>query len=148
MSELEDIQKAAREAINKRRYERFRSTLQIRYHLVGGTEKNTLMKTGGYAVAGAFMAKAAETQDLRQVFSEDLSLGGLRISSPEPIKPGTDLWINVKLPAVPMPINALATVVRSGPVPNSAMFSSGLKFNAINQADVEKVERFLALQSK
>src|SRR5882672_8114411 len=127
MSDIDDIQRFAREAVNKRRYERFKANLQVRYQELGNTERNMLLKNAGYALSGAFMARAAETQDLQQMISEDLSVGGVRVMAPQPLKVGSELWVNLKLPSVPIPINALATVMWTKAAEKGPMFNSGLK---------------------
>src|SRR5882724_6697885 len=108
MSDIDEIQKRAREFLEKRRFERFRASLGVRFRVIGYDEKMSLIKSGGYAAPGAFMAKAAETRDLKLVVSEDISLGGLRIPTPQPLPKDSELWINLGLPGVPIPVNALA----------------------------------------
>lgn len=148
MSEIDDIQKRAKEFLDKRRFERFKASLQVSFRPISPSEKNALLKSGGYASPGAFMAKAAETQDLSHVISEDISAGGLRISTPQVMPSKLELWINLRLPGVPITVNALACVMWSRPVPGGGSFQSGLQFTAINQQDLAKVEGFLTLQKK
>lgn len=147
MSDIDEIQKRAKEFLEKRRYERFRAGLVVRFRVISPGEKNTLLKSGAYAKPGAFMAKAAETQDLNLVVSEDISAGGLKIPTPQALIQGSELWVNLTLSGVPIPVNALATVMWSR-VQGGGAFSSGLKFSGINEADLAKVEGFLTLQKK
>lgn len=145
MSEIDDIQRRAAEVLNQRVHERFKASLQVRYRSVGQDEKKNLLKNGSYSTPGAFLARAAETQELHYVVSEDLSKGGLRVSTPQPLPARSELWVNLKLPSVPVPVNALAEVVwtrTAGP-----SWASGLRFFSINDNDIESVEKFLALQS-
>lgn len=147
MDELEAMQKKALEIAVARRFERFKASLQVRYRLISGEEKKTLLRDGGYAAPGAFMAHASETKDLNQVMAEDISVGGLRISTPAPLELQSQLWVNLNVPGVPLTINALCSVVWTRPAGvNSKLFNSGLCFDVINQRDLEKVESFLALQ--
>src|SRR5438105_3807791 len=104
------MKRMADDILNKRKHERFRANLQIRYRSLGRDEKNILVKGGGYAAPGAFMAKAEETRELNMVTSEDISTGGLKISTPTPLPQNSELWLNMKLPEIPIPVNALAAV--------------------------------------
>ena len=147
MDDFEAMRIKALEIAVARRFERFKSSLQVRYRLINGAEKKTLLKDGGYAAPGAFMATASETKDLSQVIAEDISVGGVRITTPAPLEQASGLWVEVTVPGVPMPISALCTVMWTKPAgQGSALFSSGLRFDAINQNDFRKVEGFLALQ--
>ena len=147
MSEIDEIQKRAKEFLDKRRFERFKAGLQVRFRVIGAGEKQTLLGSSGYTAPGAFMAKAAELKDLKQVLSEDISLGGLRLATPLALPLGVDLWINLGLPEIPIPMNAIATVMWSRPHPSGG-YQNGLQFTAINQADLATVESFVAHQKK
>ena len=147
MSEIDDIKKRAKEFLDKRRFERFKASLKVSFRVIAPAEKNGLMKNSGYTAPGAFMAKATELKDLKQVLSEDISLGGLRLSTPQAMPLGVDLWINLGLPLIPFPMNAIATVMWSRPVATGG-YQSGLQFSGINQADLAKVEGFLALHKR
>ena len=59
MDEIDEIKKRAFEFLEKRRFERFKATLVVRFRVITASEKLTLIKSGGYAKPGAFMAKAA-----------------------------------------------------------------------------------------
>lgn len=149
MSEAEDLEASkqqAKEIMEKRRYERLRAGLQISYRAVGPTEEATLVKTGGYGAPDAFSSRTAEIKDFNKVVSEDVSLGGLRINTPRPLPTGMRLWVQVSLPDVPIPVNAIAAVMWSRQA--GSLCSSGLKFESISKLDLEKVERYLMLQKK
>jgi len=134
----------AQEALEKRRFERMKAGLQIKYRPVGPTEEATLAKQGNYAAPEAFKASSQEMQDFNKVACEDVSLGGLKINTPFPLAEGTHLWLQVGIPGVPMSVNALAEVRWSRRA--GSLCSSGLKFTGISNADLAKVERYLALQ--
>ena len=143
MSDQDEVAKAAHEALEKRRYERIKSGLQIKYRGVSPTEEATLAKQGGYGAAGAFHANTPEIKDFNKVVSEDISAGGLRINTPAPLPEGSRLWVQLTLPDVPIPVNAIASVRwtrRAG-----SLCSSGLRFESISKDDLVKVERYLTL---
>jgi hypothetical protein len=148
MSEMDEIQKRAREFLEKRRYERFKTSLQVRFRVISPEEKASLFKSGGFANPAGFSAEASEIQDLKQVLTEDISLGGLRIATPQAMPQGIDLWINLGFPEAPMPVSALAKVMWSRPAPGGGTYYSGLQFAAINQQDLAKVEGYLRLRNK
>lgn len=128
-------------AEEKRRYERFRSGLQVKFRGIGQTEKSTLIKQGGYGTPDAFKPQLPELQEFQKVVTEDVSLGGMRVNTSTPLPQGSDLWVQISIPKVPMQVNAIAKVMwtrRAG-----SLCSSGLKFEAISQGDLKKVEDFL-----
>ncbi len=139
-----DMERATREALEKRRYERFKAGLQVKFRVVGPTEEATLVKAGAFAAPSAVEGSAQEVRDIHRVLGEDISLGGLRITTPYPLAEGTRLWLQVSIPGVPLPLNAVGEVRwsrRSG-----SLCSSGLKFHSISKDDLARVERFLALR--
>lgn len=144
--ELKKMQDAAKAEMEKRRFERLKAGLQIKYRAVGPTEEATLVKQGGYAAPEAFHSHTPEIKDFSKVVSEDVSLGGLRISTPAPLPEGTRLWLQLTLPEVPIAVNAIAEVRWSRAA--GSLCSSGLKFVSISKADLDKVERYLVLQKR
>ena len=146
MSDQDAVQKAAQDALEKRRYERVKAGLQIKYRGVSPTEEATLVKQGGYGTPEAFQPSTPAMSDFNKVLSEDISAGGFKISTPAPLPEGTRLWVQLSLPGVPMAVNAIAQVRwtrRAG-----SLCSSGLKFESISQGDLQKVENYLVLQKK
>jgi hypothetical protein len=144
--DLAAMQQQAKDMLDKRRFERMKSGLQIKYRVVGATEEATLMKEGGYGAPEAFKANTPESKDFNKVVTEDVSVGGLRINTPSPLPVGTRLWVQLTLPEVPIPVNAIAEVrwsTRAG-----SLCNSGLKFESISKTDIEKVERYLFLQKR
>jgi hypothetical protein len=144
--DLEASKQQAKEILEKRRYERLRAGLQIKYRAVGPTEEATLVKDGGYASPEVFHSHTAEIKDFNKVVTEDISLGGLRINTTAPMPVGTRLWVQASLPDVPIAVNAIAQVMWSRTA--GSLCSSGLKFESISKTDLEKVERYLMLQKK
>ena len=146
MGELDDMHKVAQEALDKRRFERMKAGLQIKFRPVGPSEESTLVKQGGYAAPESFASHTAEIKDFNKVVTEDVSLGGLRITTPNRLPEGTRLWLQLSLPDVPIPVNAIAEVRWTKPLGSAS--SSGLKFESISKSDLDKVERYLVLQKR
>jgi hypothetical protein len=148
MSEIDDIKQRARDFLEKRRFERFRASLQIGYRIISAQEKSNYLKDGVFCPPQSVVPKASQTQDLTLVMTEDISLGGLRISSPAMLPQGSDLLVNLELPKIPIPVSALASLMWSRPSLEGGSYQNGLKFTAINNADLARVEGFLAMQKK
>jgi hypothetical protein len=146
MSDMDDMQKMAQEALEQRRFERMKTGLQIKFRAVGPSEEATLVKQGGYAAPEAFQSHTPEIKEFNKVVSEDVSLGGLRINTPVPLPEGTRLWLQLSIPEVPIPVNAIAVVRWSRTA--GSLCSSGLKFESISKSDLDKVERYLVLQKR
>jgi len=146
MGELEDMQAQAKAMLEQRRFERMKAGLQIKYRAVGPSEEATLIKQGGYGLPEAFHANTPEIKDFNKVVTEDISIGGMKIATPAPLPEGTKLWVQVSIPDVPIAVNAMATVrwTRSA----GTLCTSGLKFDSISKADLDKVERYLILQKR
>jgi PilZ domain len=146
MSDLDDMQQAAKNALDQRRFERMKAGLQIKYRAVGPSEEATLVKQGGYGLPEAFHANTPEIKDFNKVVTEDLSVGGVKIATAAPLPVGTRLWLQMTVPEVPISINAMAEVRWS--TKNGSLCTSGLKFESISKADLDKVERYLILQKR
>ena len=142
--DMSAMAKVAKDAMDKRRYERMKAGLQIKYRNVGPTEEATLMKQGDYGAPNAFKADTVELQDFTKVACEDISLGGLRINTPFPLPEGTRLWLQISIPGIPMAVNAIGEVRWSRRA--GSLCSSGVQFHGISMSDLGKVERFLTLQ--
>lgn len=136
----------------QRRYERMRASLSIKFRPVDLAEEAALERQGHYVAPAAFRANTAETRDLNKLVSEDsgvsedISLGGLKLTTMVPIAEGTRLCLEIVFPEVPIPVNATAEVRWCRQVEDQ--WSSGLKFIGISKTDLEKVERFLVLQKR
>lgn len=146
MGELEDMQAQAKAMLEQRRFERMKAGLQIKYRAVGPSEEATLIKQGGYGAPEAFHANTPEIKDFNKVVTEDISVGGMKIATPAPLPEGTKLWLQLTIPEVPISVNAMATVRWTRQA--GTLCTSGLKFDSISKADLDKVERYLILQKR
>lgn len=141
------MQDLAKAELDKRRFERMKAGLQIKYRPVVAAEEALLVKQGGYAAPESFKANTPEIKDFNKVVSEDVSLGGLKISAPVAMPPGARLWLQISLPDAPIAINAIAEVRWNKPE-GVGSFSHGLKFVSVSKPDLDKVERYLVLQKR
>jgi hypothetical protein len=145
-------EKLSKQALEHRRFERMRASLSIKYRLIAPQEEDALIKQGAYVSPEAYRGNTAETRDFNRLateddaVSEDISLGGLKISTPVPLAEATRLWVEVGMPDVPIPVSAIAEVRWCRPA--DGYWTSGLKFSGISKTDLEKVERFLVLQKR
>jgi hypothetical protein len=143
---------SSKQVQEQRRYERMRASLSIKFRPVDLEEEAVLEKQGHYVAPAAFKGNTAETRDLNKLVSEDngvsedISLGGLKLTTMVPIAEGTRLCLEIVFPEVPIPVNATAEVRWCRQMEDQ--WSSGLKFIGISKTDLEKVERFLVLQKR
>jgi len=151
LSEADDAQ-LSKEALENRRFERLNAALDIKYRVIGAEEEAMLLKQDQYVAPKAVKARTSEIRDFtkmaedRQVKSEDISLGGMKICGNMLIPMGSHLWVQVSLPEIPIPMNAIAEVRWRKPV--GTMWSTGLSFSGISKPDLEKVDRYLTLQKR
>jgi c-di-GMP-binding flagellar brake protein YcgR len=136
----------AKEILDKRRFERMKAGLQIKYRPVTTGEEATLVKQGGYGAPEAFHANTPEIKDFNKVVTEDVSVGGMKLTTPTSLPVGTRLWLQLSIPDVPISVNAMAEVRWTKA--EGALYASGLKFESISKADLDKVERYLMLQKR
>ena len=147
-----DEAQLSKEALENRRFERLNAALDIKYRVIGADEEAKLLKQEEYVAPKAVKARTSEIRDFtkmaedRQVKSEDISLGGMKISANVLIPMGSRLWIQVSLPEIPIPMNAIAEVRWRKPV--GSTWSTGLSFSGISKPDLEKVDRYLTLQKR
>jgi PilZ domain len=143
--------KLTKEIVEKRRFERLRANLQIKYRVMGPDEEAALTRAD-YVAPGSFKANTVEMSDFKKLtneevmVSENISLHGVRISMAHPMAEGTRLWLQVGLPGAPIPLHAIAEVrwCRSTGTP----WNAGLKFVGISKADLGRVDGFLTRQQQ
>jgi DNA-nicking Smr family endonuclease len=139
------------EIAEKRSFNRLQASLDIKYRLVGAEEEAAL-KQNDYVAPGAFKAHTTEVQDFNTlangevVVSEDISLGGLKISVSNPMTEGMKLLLQVTIPGVPIPVNAIGEVRWCRAVGD--LWNAGLMFSGLNKSDLDRVDRFLLLQKR
>ncbi|HTB21868.1 MAG TPA: PilZ domain-containing protein [bacterium] len=137
-------------APEKRSLERLQASLDIKYRVVGPDEEAAL-RQNDYAAPGSLKA-AKDLADFKnlssvaQVVSEDISLGGLKISVSNPVAEGMRLLLKVSIPDVPIPVSAIGEVRWCRAV--GEMWNAGLMFSGLNKADLDRVDRFLLLQKR
>ncbi len=133
------------EGAEKRRFDRLKAGLQVKFRPVGTTEEATLLKQGSFIAPETSNSSVDEIRDLTKVAAEDISTGGIRINTPVPLPEKAHLWLQVQLPGIPVPVNALGEVRWSRRA--GSLCSSGVRFLKISAEDLGKVERFVALRA-
>lgn len=138
-------------AAEKRGTERLQARIDIKYRVVDPDEEAEWRKND-YATPKAFSADSPEASvfsalvDDEVVVSEDISLGGLKISVSKPVTEGMKLLLQVSIPGVPIPVNAIGEVRWCQEVGN--LWNAGLRFLGLSKADLDRVDRFLLLQKR
>src|ERR1700722_12403824 len=145
------VGKLTKEMVEKRRFERLRAALQIKYRVMGPEDVAALAQ-GDYVAPGAFKANTVEMSDFKKLtneevmVSENISLHGVRISVAHPMAEGTRLWLQVNLPGAPIPLHAIGEVRWCHS--SGTQWNAGLKFVGISRADLGRVDGFLTRQQR
>src|SRR5580700_4471253 len=127
MSDANDTRRSEIEALEKRRFERFKAELQVRYRVLHPDERHKILKEGQFSAPDAVSVMESAVRELLQVFSQDVSLGGFSLATAQPLPKNLELLVQLTLPQVPVPVSALAEVRWSRPMPGGKNFQSGLK---------------------
>gem|GEM_PF-907700 len=134
-----------------RSFERVRTSLDIKYRVVGPDEEAAL-KLRNYAELEAFSPDPSKPEDFNStaseqvVVSDDISLGGLKISMSNPMTEGMRLWLQVTIPGVPIAVNAIGEVRWCRSV--GTLWNAGVRFSGLSKPDLDRVDRFLLLQKR
>jgi hypothetical protein len=139
------------EAAEKRSAERLQARIDIKYRVVDPEEEAEWRKND-YAAPEGFSPDSPEAPAFSAlandevVVSEDISLGGLKISVSKPVTEGMKLLLQVSIPGVPIPVNAIGEVRWCQEVGD--LWNAGLRFLGLSKADLDRVDRFLLLQKR
>lgn len=139
-----------RGSIERRQFERIVSQLQIKYYVVDDAYAEQLKKEAAYKdTTLEKLATAQRPTTVLSGISEDISQGGLALVSETPLAVGTHVVCDITMPALPRPLRALATVVRSdskdGRIVDrtQTVYKAGLKILAINKDDLTRIENYI-----
>jgi c-di-GMP-binding flagellar brake protein YcgR len=133
--------------IERRQFERITAHFEVRYHEIPAAEAEQLTKaTGEYNDITAPVATKA-VKDVMSVVTENISLGGLKIIGAKPFKEKSTLNLEMLIPGFPVPLKALAVVVRADAAVDGK-YSAGVLFIGLNKEDIAKVERYVLLMKR
>ncbi len=139
--------------LEQRKHERIVATMQIKYYIVEKEYAEKLARESAY--------KDTRVEHLRDLpmprtmlsgVTENISVGGLALVTEQPIALGTCVVVDLTIPNLPLPLRALAEVVRSesdsGQVVDKTIrsYRSGLKIVAINKDDMKRIENYIIEQ--
>jgi c-di-GMP-binding flagellar brake protein YcgR len=138
--------------IEKRQFERVAARIQVRYQIIAGEEADRLAASSAYHDISLPNVKDKSVKDVMTVVTENVSVGGLMIVGDKPFKGGASMNVELVLPQTPMPLKALAVVVRASDkpaqTPQGPRYTAGLRFLAINKEDVQRIQRYIDAQKK
>ncbi len=133
--------------IEKRVSERVAAKIQVRFEAIPDDQAERLIHERSYKdLTQPMPANTRPLKDVMTVVTENISVGGLKLVGDKPFEEGHTLSVELILPQMPMPIKALAMVVRADRNRNDeGRYTAGLRFLAINKDDVARVERYVAM---
>lgn len=137
--------------LEKRQHERITAHFRVRYRVIDGAEADALVSGTKYKdiTTGPVIVPMGGIKDVMTVVSENISVGGLMLTGPNPFKEGTSLSVELDLAGVPIPVKAISVVVRAPQKPNArGVYEAGVQFLAISKEDVAKVENFIVQKSR
>ena len=136
--------------IEQREFERVIASLNIKYYVIDEEYASKLSTDDAYKDSTLEKLQAADrVQSPMSGVTENISKGGLSLTSDEPLAEGQKVIVDMTLPNITRPMRALAVVVRSdskhGRVLDKSIssYSAGLKILAINKDDMRRIENYM-----
>ena len=133
--------------IEKRQFERVSTRMQVRFEEIAEAEADRLMGDRSYKDLSLPDTRDVKVKDVMTVVAENISIGGLLIVGSRPFRAGQTLKMEITLPQTPVPLKALAVIVRAMEAAGGK-HTAGVRFLGINKEDVAKIERYIFLQKK
>ena len=145
------IRQPGRGHIEQRQFERIVAVLQIKYYPLDPLTADAMQVDDSYKdTTLENLREQSRVQSPMTGVTENISKGGLSLTSEEPLMVGQKVIVDMTLPNVKQPVRALAEVMRSSGDSksqvvdrNAASFSAGLKIIAVNKEDLRRVENFI-----
>ena len=124
--------------------------MQIKYYIVEKEYADKLKEEESYKDSSVEkLAKLDRPGSPLSGISDNISSGGLQLISDQPMSLGTHVVCDITLPKLPLPLRALAEVVRTdsreGRVVDRTIstYRSGLKIISINKDDLKRIENYI-----
>jgi c-di-GMP-binding flagellar brake protein YcgR len=139
--------------IERRQFVRVPAKTEVRFREIDGKEADTLIRTNTYkditTLAPPRAGDPLQVKDIMTVVTENVSAGGLKLVADKPFILGKSLSIELVLPAMPLPIKAVALVMYADSGKNpEGKYTAGLRFIGISREDVARVDRFINLRKQ
>lgn len=136
------------ELIERRKSERTITRLKVEAKEIESKDVEALFLEHAYKDLSTLeQGKNKAVKDAITVFTQNISVGGLMLISDEPFHEGAALAVAVHLADLPMPVHALALVMWTEKE-GETRHSCGLRFIAISQEDIQRVDRYVLLQKR
>jgi Tfp pilus assembly protein PilZ len=137
-----------RAMVEERRNDRAEAQMEIKLRGITEPELKQILEEKPFlSLQTLFSAKYF--QNVSTVLSENISTGGLRLLTHFEFKRGSNLLLEVRLPGLPVAIQALGVVSWSQASESMVdMYSTGVRFVSIRKDDAIKVEYFVSKQGK
>lgn len=135
--------------IERRKFVRYLASIRVDYHFIDAAEEAKLKSENPSFRSLSDPIKPSASKDVTTVLTEDMSVGGLKIGADQPFTLGKKIFVELHLPEIPVSVGALALVVWVKNEKNDeGKYTAGLRFESINQEDLERIKRYLIIQKK
>lgn len=111
-----------------------------------GPERRKYIRINGRFIVSYRILEESDNTDISQ--TKNVSLGGMIFTSNRGFAKGTKLCVKIRLPADPTPIELSGEVVESREIVKGVIYDTRLKFLAINDSQVQVINRTAELLSK
>jgi hypothetical protein len=135
--------------IERRKFVRYLTNIRVDYRVIDAAEEARIKADTTSFRSLSDAPKVTASKDVTTVLTEDMSVGGLKIAAEEPFVLGSKMLLELHLQEIPVSVGALAMVVWSkGEKNDEGKYTAGLRFESINQEDLDRIKRYLVLQKR
>lgn len=125
----------------KRQYERVPDVLKVIYYPITKSASNVLNSEDYKDTTIEKLTSTGGASSFIQAMTEDISKGGLSISTDSPLSIGQHIIIDLFLPRVANPVKILAEVRNiEKSIKGSSSYKAGLKTISISKSDLKRIE--------
>lgn len=125
----------------KRQYERVPDVLKVVYYPLKESSSSVLNSEEYKDTTIEKIMQAGKASSFVQAMTEDISKGGMSISTDNPLSIGQYIIIDLFLPRVANPVKILAEVRNiEKSIKSSSSYKAGLKIISISKSDLKRIE--------
>jgi hypothetical protein len=135
--------------IEKRQFERIVATLKVDYRMVDSKDSKKALEHDHYKLTKAeHLPELARKSPLYHAVTKDISMGGLAILGEQPFPMGAVVEVSLHLPKYKSVLKFMTQVCRTESFVEMGrtIHRAGLQTLAINQADLDRIEKFILSQ--
>lgn len=136
--------------MEKRQHERVVATLKIDYRMVDAKDAGKIQDHAHYkSTTVDHLPELSKKSPLHHAVTKDISMGGLAFLGAEPFAMGAVVEIGLHLPKYKTTLKFLAKVVRTESFVEMGrtIHRAGVQTLAINQGDLDRIQKYLLSQN-